>query len=110
MAPEFSPKLLSASGGTRKRVRIATLEMKSQDYPLLLKKLPISPEDSRNAALESLALCREVRALICVSRDLIAGSRRFIDENKRALADADMILETCLLECWGKESHSSDKG
>jgi hypothetical protein len=81
--------------------------MKSQRYPLLLTKLPTPAEDSHAAAQKSRALCREAHALISVSRDLIEGSRRFIDESNRTLANADTIIKTCLLGCWGKESHSS---
>jgi hypothetical protein len=81
--------------------------MKSQRYSLLLRNLPTPVEDSRMAAEKSRAMCLEVWALIRVSRDLIAGSRRFIDESNRTLADADVIIETCLLRCWGKDSQSS---
>jgi hypothetical protein len=81
--------------------------MQSQSYPLLLKKLPSPAEGSHGAAQASRALCREAQALISVSRDLIAGSRRFIDESNCTLAAADMIIKTCLLGCWGKDGRSS---
>jgi len=81
--------------------------MKSQCYPLLLRKPPFPAEDCYCAALESRALCLKAQALISVSRDLIAGSRRFIDESNRTRADADKIIKTCLLEHWSKDNQSS---